>query len=191
VLQHARRGRPSGIVAKMNSLVDEDVVEALYRASQAGVPISLIVRGICCLRPGVPGVSENIAVRAIIDRYLEHGRIMHFVNAGKNESSADWLPRNFHRRVEVMVPIDDPRGDAARPRAAAVHRAHARQGEGRRSGRPSLEPVPHDADRAAPAARGQAAARPAAPLTQVRPSRLKRCPSWTPLACARHFGVQV
>jgi polyphosphate kinase len=109
--EHARQGRPSGIVAKMNALVDEDVIEALYRASQAGVPISLIVRGICCLRPGVPGVSDNIHVRAIIDRYLEHGRISHFVNAGKDEvyiSSADWMPRNFHRRVEAMIPIEDP-----------------------------------------------------------------------------------
>ncbi len=109
--EHARQGRPSRIVAKMNSLVDEDVIEALYRASQAGVPISLIIRGICCLRPQVPGVSENVEVRAIIDRYLEHGRIFQFANAGKDEvyiSSADWMPRNFHRRVEVMVPIEDP-----------------------------------------------------------------------------------
>jgi polyphosphate kinase len=109
--EHARQGRPARIVAKMNALVDEDVIEALYRASQAGVPISLIVRGICCLRPGVPGVSENIEVRAIIDRYLEHGRIFHFANAGKDEvyiSSADWMPRNFHRRVEAMIPIEDP-----------------------------------------------------------------------------------
>jgi len=108
--EHARQGRPSGIVAKMNALVDEDAIEALYRASQAGVPIKLIVRGICCLRPNVPGVSDNIEVRAIIDRYLEHGRIFHFVNAGKDEvyiASADWMPRNFHRRVEAMVPIDD------------------------------------------------------------------------------------
>ena len=109
--EHARQGRPSRIVAKMNSLVDEDVIEALYRASQAGVPISLIIRGICCLRPQVPGVSDNIEVRAIIDRYLEHGRIFQFANAGRDEvyiSSADWMPRNFHRRVEVMIPIEDP-----------------------------------------------------------------------------------
>ncbi|MBC7858735.1 MAG: type VI secretion system tip protein VgrG, partial [Burkholderiaceae bacterium] len=108
--EHVRQGRPARIVAKMNALVDEDVIEALYRASQAGVPISLMVRGICCLRPNVPGVSDNIEVRAIIDRYLEHGRIFHFANAGKDEvyiSSADWMPRNFHRRVEAMVPIDD------------------------------------------------------------------------------------
>jgi polyphosphate kinase len=82
----------------------------LYRASQAGVPITLLVRGICCLRPGVPRVSENIEVRAIVDRFLEHGRAFHFANGGKDEvylSSADWMPRNFHRRVEVMVPVED------------------------------------------------------------------------------------
>ncbi len=108
--EHARSGRPARIVAKMNALVDPDVIEALYRASQAGVPITLIVRGICCLRPGVPKVSETIEVRAIVDRFLEHGRIFHFANGGKDEvyiASADWMPRNFHRRVEVMVPIED------------------------------------------------------------------------------------
>jgi polyphosphate kinase len=107
---HARAGRPSGIVAKMNALVDPDVIEALYRASQAGVPITLLVRGICCLRPGVPRVSETIEVRAIIDRFLEHGRVFHFANGGQDEiyiSSADWMPRNFHRRVEAMVPVED------------------------------------------------------------------------------------
>jgi polyphosphate kinase len=109
--QHARAGRPAGIVAKMNALVDPPVIEALYRASQAGVPITLLVRGICCLRPGVPRVSETIEVRALIDRFLEHGRAFHFANGGKDEvyiSSADWMPRNFHRRVEAMIPIEDP-----------------------------------------------------------------------------------
>jgi polyphosphate kinase len=108
---HARAGRPARITAKMNALVDADVVEALYRASQAGVPITLLVRGICCLRPGVPRVSETIEVRAIVDRFLEHGRVFHFANGGKDDvylASADWMPRNFHRRVEVMVPVDDP-----------------------------------------------------------------------------------
>ena len=109
--EHARAGRPARIVAKMNALVDEDVVEALYRASQAGVSITLLVRGICCLRPGVAGVSENVEVHALVDRFLEHGRVFSFANGGKSEifiASADWMPRNFHRRVEVMVPIEDP-----------------------------------------------------------------------------------
>jgi polyphosphate kinase len=95
----------------MNSLVDADVIEALYRASQAGVPITLLVRGICCLRPGVPRVSETIEVRALIDRFLEHGRAFSFANGGKDElyiGSADWMPRNVHRRVEAMLPVDDP-----------------------------------------------------------------------------------
>jgi polyphosphate kinase len=107
---HARAGRPARITAKMNALVDEDVIEALYRASHAGVPITLLVRGVCCLRPGVPRVSETIEVRAIVDRFLEHGRVFHFQNGGKDEvylSSADWMPRNFHRRVEVMFPVED------------------------------------------------------------------------------------
>ncbi|HEX7667799.1 MAG TPA: polyphosphate kinase 1, partial [Polyangiaceae bacterium] len=109
--EHARAGRPARIVAKMNSLVDEDVIEQLYRASQAGVEITLLIRGICCLRPGVRGVSETIEVRAVVDRFLEHGRIFRFANGGKDDvyiTSADWMPRNFYRRVEVMVPIEDP-----------------------------------------------------------------------------------
>jgi polyphosphate kinase len=108
--EHARAGRPARIVAKMNALVDADVIEALYRASQAGVPIQLLVRGICGLRPGVPRVSESIEVRALVDRFLEHGRVFCFANGGKDEvyiSSADWMPRNFHRRVEAMIPVED------------------------------------------------------------------------------------
>jgi len=109
--EHARAGRKAEIVAQMNALVDVDVIDALYAASQAGVDISLFVRGICCLRPGIPGLSERIHVRALIDRYLEHKRLFRFANAGNEEiyfSSADWMPRNFHRRVELLVPLLDP-----------------------------------------------------------------------------------
>lgn len=114
---HARAGRKAEIVAQMNALVDMDVIDALYAASQAGVEIRLFVRGICCLRPGIQGLSDRIQVRAIIDRFLEHKRVFRFANGGTEElylSSADWMPRNFHRRVEVLVPILDP---AARARA--------------------------------------------------------------------------
>jgi polyphosphate kinase len=103
-------GAKGRIVAKMNSLVDATVIKALYRASQAGVQIDLIVRGICCLRPGVPGTSDNIRVISVVDRFLEHARIFYFDNGGKREvylSSADWMPRNFQRRVEVMFPVDE------------------------------------------------------------------------------------
>jgi len=105
----AREGKPSRIFAKLNSLSDQPVIKALYRASQAGVPINLLVRGICGLRPGIEGISENICVRSIVDRFLEHSRILVF---GPDEeakvflSSADWMPRNFYRRVEVMFPIE-------------------------------------------------------------------------------------
>ena len=108
--EHARSGEPAHIIGKMNSLVDEDVITALYGASQAGVRIDLLIRGICCLRPGVPGVSETIRVHALIDRFLEHARIFYFENGGDQEvfcSSADWMPRNFRRRVEVMFPVLD------------------------------------------------------------------------------------
>ena len=108
--EHANQGRPARIIAKMNSLVDPDVIAALYDAAKAGVEIDLLLRGICCLRPGVPGVSDRIRVHAVIDRFLEHARIFYFSNGGAEEvycSSADWMPRNFRRRVETMFPILD------------------------------------------------------------------------------------
>lgn len=111
-IQHARDGSEGRIIAKMNSLVDADMIRLLYQASQAGVQIDLIVRGICCLRPGLPGVSENIRVVSVIGRYLEHSRIFFFENRGQDEiyiGSADWMTRNLDRRVEAVVPIEDAR----------------------------------------------------------------------------------
>ena len=106
--EFARNGRPASIVAKMNSLCDKEVIDALYEASQAGVRIQLIIRGICCLRAGVPGLSDNISVHSIVGRYLEHARIMRFENGGDvlyYMGSADWMPRNLDRRVEIVFPL--------------------------------------------------------------------------------------
>ena len=108
---HARAGRPAGIRMKVNALVDPRAIAALYEASQAGVPIDLIVRGLCCLKPGLPGFSETISVRSIVGRFLEHSRAIVLANGGQREvwfSSADWMPRNFFRRVEIVFPIEDP-----------------------------------------------------------------------------------
>src|SRR6476660_1220880 len=108
--EHACHGRPARIIAKMNALLDKNIIMALYRASQAGVEIDLIVRGMCALRPGVRGVSDRIRVRSIVGRFLEHSRIYHFANAGDEElylASADWMPRNLYERVEVMFPLKD------------------------------------------------------------------------------------
>ena len=110
--EHARRGEPARIVAKMNSLVDRTLIEELYAASQLGVRVDLIVRGICCLRPGIPGLSDRIRVISIVDRYLEHARVFYFHNGGHSEywlASADWMPRNLDHRVEIAFPVLDPR----------------------------------------------------------------------------------
>jgi polyphosphate kinase len=110
--EHARLGRPARIIAKMNALLDVNIIQALYRASQAGVEIELIVRGMCALRPGIRGVSDRIRVRSIVGRFLEHSRIFYFENGDEPEvylGSADWMSRNLHERVEVMFPVKSPR----------------------------------------------------------------------------------
>jgi polyphosphate kinase len=107
---HARAGRPAQIIAKMNALLEPKVIEALYRASQSGVKIELIIRGVCALRPGIPGLSDNIKVRSVIGRFLEHSRIFYFLNDGKEDvylASADWMERNFFRRIELCLPVLD------------------------------------------------------------------------------------
>ncbi len=109
---NAKSGKPAHIIAKMNSLCDQEIIAALYEASAAGVQIELIVRGICCLKVGIPGVSENISVRSIVGNFLEHSRIFYFLNNGQEEvymGSADWMPRNLDKRVEILFPVLDER----------------------------------------------------------------------------------
>ena len=109
--EHAKQGKPAEITAKMNSLCDPAIIAALYYASSCGVQINLLVRGICCLRTGIPGISENIHVRSIVGNFLEHARIFYFRNGGNEEfymGSADWMPRNLDKRVEIMFPVEDP-----------------------------------------------------------------------------------
>ena len=109
--QHAQAGRPAAIKAKMNALVDPEIIALLYEASQAGVQIDLVVRGMCSLRPGLEGISDNIRVNSVIGRFLEHSRLFWFANGGESElflGSADWMPRNLDRRVEAVVQVLDP-----------------------------------------------------------------------------------
>ncbi|MCU0960304.1 MAG: polyphosphate kinase 1 [Pirellulaceae bacterium] len=111
--QRCRQGQPAGIIAKLNALGDQELIDALYAAAQEGVAIQLIVCGLCCLRPGVRGLSENIRVVNVVDRFREHSRVFYFRHGGADQvyiSSADWMPRNLDRRVEVLVPVDDPAG---------------------------------------------------------------------------------
>jgi len=111
-IENAKRGCEARVIFKMNALVDRKMIKLLYRASRAGVRVDLLVRGICCLRPGIPGVSDTIRVTSIIGRFLEHSRIYHFWNCGEEEvylGSADFMPRNLDRRVEVLFPVLDPR----------------------------------------------------------------------------------
>src|SRR5207249_7344677 len=114
---HARAGKPGYIIAKMNALIEPKVIETLYRASQAGVKIDLIVRGVCSLRPGIPGLSENMRVRSVIGRFLEHSRIFYFLNGGEDDlylSSADWMGRNFFGANRVVLPGPRPQDQGAR-----------------------------------------------------------------------------
>jgi polyphosphate kinase len=109
--RHAEKGAPARIIAKINALCDKEIIEALYKAGHAGVQIDLIVRGICCLKVGLKGIEGRISVRSIVGHYLEHSRLFYFENSGNPEyyaGSADWMPRNLERRVEILFPIEQP-----------------------------------------------------------------------------------
>ena len=133
-------GKKGRIIAKMNALLEPEIIAALYEASQAGVEIDLIVRGVCALKPGVPGVSENIRVRSIVGRFLEHSRVFYFHNDGAEDvylSSADWMDRNFFRRVEICFPVLDREAEEARDQrgpASPTSRTTARPGRWIRRG---------------------------------------------------------
>jgi polyphosphate kinase len=111
-ISHQKNGGQGRVILKMNALVDPEMIQLLYEASRAGVQVDLLIRGVCCLRPQVPGVSENIRVISLVGRFLEHSRIYYFANAGEEEvylGSADWMPRNINRRVEILFPVEDRR----------------------------------------------------------------------------------
>jgi polyphosphate kinase len=134
--ENAAAGQPAGIRAKLNQLQDPDVIRELYRAGAAGVPVVLNVRGLCCLRPEVPGLSENIRVFSTVGRFLEHGRVYEFRNAGEPEyylGSADWMRRNLDRRVESIMPVTDP---ALKAELAAILDVYEQDDESRWDGRP-------------------------------------------------------
>jgi len=153
---HARQHKRSRIIAKMNALLEPEIIQALYEASQAGVKIDLIVRGVCALRPGVPGLSENIRVRSVIGRFLEHTRVFYFMNDGADEvllASADWMDRNFFRRIEVCFPVIDKRlkkrviEEGLKPYLADNTEAWEMDADGRYKRRVPRGAKPHSAQR--------------------------------------------
>ena len=141
--RRAEAGQPAEIMAKMNSLIDDEIIEALYAASREGVIIRLNVRGICALRPGVPGHSDTIEVVSVVDRFLEHSRIYWFLNGGEEEiylASADWMTRNFDKRIELMFPVETPGAQSQGDPRAAGDVPRQRQGapaQSRRNVQPS------------------------------------------------------
>ncbi len=197
--EHAAAGRPAHIIAKMNSLLEQKVSEALYEASKAGVQVDLIVRGICSIRPGIPGVSENIRVRSVVGRFLEHSRIFYFANGGADEvycGSADWMPRNLFERCEVVFPIRDPQirnrirkeilaaylADSAKSRmeTASGNYARVKPVDGKRfnaqeffirlaEGRDSVDEIPPPASEAELPPAVKAPSRPRAPRRKTTP----------------------
>ena len=148
--ENAKKGKEARIVAKMNSLCDPMIIEALYKASAAGVKIDLIIRGICCLKTGIPGISENIRVRSIVGNFLEHSRIFYFYNDGFEDvymGSADWMPRNLDKRVEITFPVEDEKLkkeviDILKLQLADTLKAHILKPNGREYAKQDLRGLP-------------------------------------------------